>query len=127
MRMSFRLTPMAHTKNKLVTNTSGTTYRRSVMGVDTLIRRSSCQRAIEVNVATVDEHMLASGVAGLGRDQEYDHRSDFLRRSHPLFERNLGKNGLEFFPRIRKRVEPAAVERGHDLGRNDGIDANAIG
>ena len=65
-------------------------------------------------------------MAGLGREQEYHHRSDLLRGGHAMFERNLGEYVLQFLLGTRKRVEPVTVERRHHLGGNDGVHANAI-
>src|ERR1700722_7628975 len=66
MRMSLRLTPMAHKKNRLVTRMNGTRYRRSVMGAEEFMIFRSGQRAIEMNVAAVHEKMLAGDMTRLG-------------------------------------------------------------
>jgi hypothetical protein len=55
---SFRLTPIAHTKNKLVTIASGTMYRRSVTGAGLVIcvlRVVLCQSTIQVHVPAIDK------------------------------------------------------------------------
>src|SRR5205807_9564456 len=76
MRTSFRLTPKAQRKKRLVIKMNGKTYFRSVSGADggakfpPLDRDcGSGQSAIEMNVAAVDKNVLAGDVAGLGRDQ----------------------------------------------------------
>src|SRR5438132_12191248 len=53
MRTSFRLTPSAHRKNRVVTRISGVPYRRSVMGAEVVISyvkvRSRCTHPPSTN------------------------------------------------------------------------------
>src|SRR5215467_2182645 len=123
--MSFRLTPNAQRKNKVVTRISGVTYFRSVIGAEFDMEVLG-QGPIKVHVATVYENVLAGDVTRLGRKEKYYHRGDFVGSSHSLFQRNFRKDGFEFFFGLRKCVEPLPVQRRHNLGGNDCVHADAV-
>ena len=72
--MSFRFTPKAQRKNRLVTRAKGIAYRRSVSGTgEWLIGFRLGQSTIEVHVAAIHEQMLAVYVRGASRKQECVH------------------------------------------------------
>src|SRR5713226_5589558 len=83
IRMSLRLTPKAHRKNRLVMRMKGTRKRRSVTGGDGLwftvapaevdIRPPLRERPVQVRVASVHEYMLPGDVAGSLRDEKENH------------------------------------------------------
>src|SRR6266699_4406048 len=109
--MSLRLTPSAQRKNRVVTRIRGATYRCSVIGAEEVIALS--QRAVQVHVAAVHKNMLAGDVTGAAGNEKYYHRGDLVGRGHSLFQRNLGKDGFEFFVGIWKGIEPLAIKRCH--------------
>src|SRR5215510_10654254 len=177
IRTSFKLTPKAQRKKRLVINTKGKMYFRSVSRADCGAKFPPCcrsslqrlteqplvirgilacflrhsgrgerpepgllvasllgmtlgtsrQRAVEMDVAAVDENVLAGDVAGLRRNQEQHHGRDFLGLRHALAERNFRNDVLELLFGIGKRAEPPLVERSHDFGGNERVDAHAVG
>src|ERR1700678_1688012 len=96
--MSFRLTPNAHRKNRLVMSTSGSRYWGSVSGTArpgfeaVVVLGRTChglsQRTVQMHIAPVHVDMLAGGVARPDRNQEERRVCDLFRRGHALTERN---------------------------------------
>src|SRR5690348_1999065 len=141
MRTSLRLTPKAQRKKRLVIRMKGRTYFRSVSGADWGakfppygllkpkdgdVKSPLRQSAIEMDVAAVNENMLASNVAGLRRNEKQNHGGDFFGLRHALAEWNFGDDMLQFFLRIGKRAEPPLVKWRHDFGGDNGVDAHAV-
>src|SRR5216684_5475350 len=58
--------------------------------------------AIEVDVAAVDEKMLAGDVRGLTGNQEENLRGNLVGARHAAFQRNLGNDGSELLLLVGK-------------------------
>src|ERR1041385_5365552 len=105
IRTSFRLTPNAHRKKRLVISTKGARKRRSVTGTSVcdvevaILLLSEC--AIEVDVSTVHEQPLPRGVAGLRAQEKYRRPRDLVVERHALAEGNLRRDALELVFGIR--------------------------
>lgn len=81
-----------------------------------------------MDIATVDDQVLAGGVCGLGgRKQEDSSRGDFRRQRHAMAEGNLVRDVLQFGVGIPEGIEPASVEGRHDFSRKHGVDADVVG
>src|SRR6516165_1260043 len=129
MRISLRLTPKAHKKNRLVIRMKGTRKRRSVTATDCfspsgsetrVIRRlRSGQSAVEMGISGVNKDVLAGNVAGSCRNQEHHHVGDLFRLGHSFSQRNLGNDPGQLFLGIWKSGEPLLIEwRGHFRGNH---------
>jgi hypothetical protein len=51
---------------------------------------------------------------------------NLVRRSHSIFQRDLGQDRLKLPFGIRECIEPLPVERCHDLCRNNCVHADAV-
>jgi hypothetical protein len=59
----------------------------------------SRQSAIEMDIASINKHVLTGDVGRFGGDQENYRGGDFLRRRHSLIQGNLGHDTLKFLGR----------------------------
>src|SRR5262249_34309679 len=124
MSTSFKLTPMAQRKNRLVTRTNGNMNFRSVSGAEVEVMFFlpvvspfiagiftaaspsppivSGQCPVQMYVSAVHEPMLAGDVRSLPREQENCDAGDFRGFRHSCIKRNLGKDLLQLFFGIGK-------------------------
>ena len=89
--------------------------------------KKSGEGTVEVDVAAVNENMLAGSVAGFFGEQEDDGVGDFFGGGPAVAERNFGFDAGASLLRFGKFREPGLVERGHDFGGKDRVDADIVG
>src|SRR5262249_54756383 len=88
--------------------------------------KKSGKGAVQVDIAAVHEKLLACGVAGLFGEQKDYGMGDFFGGGHAVAEGDFAFDARAGGGGIGKFREPGLIERRHDLGGEDGVDADLV-